>query len=125
MNTTKHIAISATLAGLFAVAPAQADDVRQTIKPLHAVSFQIGDEHIVGYYLNESGRCTLRVTRAAEPSRDGPTHFAVTTFEQIVDAGSATRYVSTAGNAFEFACADGALAMNVTQLQQVASSDKR
>ena len=125
MNTTKHIAVAAALAGLFTLTNTHADESRLTIKPLQAVAFEVGSERIVGYFLNENDRCTLRVTRAAEPNWDEPNRFAATTFEAVVEAGTATRYVSTAGNAFEFACTDGALAMNVTQLRQVASSGNR
>ena len=125
MNTTKHIAIAAAVAGLFTLTNARADESRVTIAPLQAVAFEVGSERIVGYYLNENERCSLRVTHAAEPAGNASSSFAATIFETIVEAGKATRYVSTAGNAFEFACADGALAMNVTQLEQVASSDNR
>jgi hypothetical protein len=125
MNTTKHVAIAAAVAALFTLSNAHADEPRLTIEPLQAVAFEAGSERIVGYYLNENDRCTLRVTRAAEPNWDEPNGFAATTFEAVVEAGKATRYVSTAGNAFEFACADGALAMNVTQLEKVAVSGDR
>jgi len=125
MNTSKHIALAAAIAGLFTLGNSHADESRLTIKPLQAVSFEVGSERIVGYYLNENDRCTLRVMHAAEPGAHAIGSFAATTFEAIVDAGKATRYVSSMGNAFEFACADGALAMNVTQLEQVASSENR
>src|SRR5262245_22390941 len=122
MNNTKQAAIAAAVAGLCMLSQAQADEAVHTMKPLQAVAFEIGSERIVGYYLSENDRCTLRVTRATESDTDAPHTFEATTFETVVDAGKATRYVSTAGNAFEFACADGAVAMNVTQIERVASS---
>ena len=90
-------------------------------------AFSLGgdDEHIVGYYLSKNGSCTVHVTQAAEPNRDEPNTFVATRYEVVIEAGGKTRYVSADGHAFELACAIDALAMNVTRLERVASSDKR
>ena len=129
MNTTKHITIAAALTSLFAMqAPAaQADDEISllSMKPLHAVDFDRGDEHIVGYYLSQNGKCTLHVTQTTEPNWDEPYTFTATRFEAVIQPGEKTRYVSAGGHAFEFACAGDALAMTVQPLERVASSDKR
>jgi hypothetical protein len=126
MNTTRNIAIAiaAALTGLFAVsqghaAPAAQEVALLAMKPLQALTFERGGEHIVSYYLSDNGRCRLYVTRAAD---SGETHsFIATRYELVIQAGKATRFASEAGNAYEFACASGALAMNVSPLERLAS----
>jgi hypothetical protein len=127
MNATKNIAIAAAVAGLFAssVASQAAEEVALlSMKPLQALSLDRGNEHILSYYLSDNGRCKLYVTHAAEPNWDAPNTFTATRFEAVIDAGSATRYVSSDRNAFEFTCAADALAMNVMALEQVASRNR-
>jgi hypothetical protein len=128
MNTTKLATIAATLTGLFAIQAPMAHGDEETyllaMQPLQAVNFDRGDEHLVGYYMHESGRCRLSVTRASSTDLNAPSTFAATRFEAVVDAGASTRYVSPNGHAFEFACAADALAMNVKPLEQVASANE-
>ena len=63
MNFMKA-AISATVLAGFAVAGAalsKAEDsaLMLTMKPLHAISFDVGRKHAVGYFLSETGQCKL------------------------------------------------------------------
>jgi len=89
------------------------------MRPMQALSLDRGNEHIVSYYLSKNGRCKLYVTQAADAQ---PNTFTATRFEATIEPGKVARYVSTAGNAFEFACASDGLAMNVMPLEQVASA---
>ena len=126
MNTTKQITIAAAITALCTIqsSAAQADEEISvlTMKPMQAANFARGNEHFVTYYLSENGRCKLYVTHAVAPDWDAPSKFIATRFEAVLDAGTKTRYVSSSGRAFDFACADDALAMNVMPIEQVASS---
>jgi hypothetical protein len=124
MNTTRNITIAAALTGLFALSQSHASQAAEEVallamKPLQALTFERGSEHIVSYYLSDNGQCRLHVTRASD---SGEAHsFTATRYEVMIEAGKVTRFVSEAGNAYEFACASGALAMNVMPLEQLAN----
>jgi uncharacterized low-complexity protein len=127
MNPTKKIAIAAAFTGLLALAnagAAQADEASSalTMKPLHGVSFDVGAERAVSYFVSENSQCKLVVTLAGAPNWDDKGSFTATRFEAAILAGKATRYLSSEGKAFEFACAADAQAMNVKQVEQVAAA---
>jgi len=116
MTSTKTFALSA-LAGLLALSgAAQASSL--SMKPLHGVSFDAGSQRAVSYFLAEPGRCKLVVTLAGEPE-DNAT-FTATRFEAAIGAGTGTRYTSSEGKAFDFACAADAQAMTINPVQQFA-----
>jgi hypothetical protein len=122
MNTTNTIAIAA-LAGLFALAaaaPSQAASTR-TMKPLHGVSFDVGTERAVSYFESDNGRCKLILTLAGEPDYTEPS-LAVHRFEVSIPSQKTTRYVAAGGQTFEFACAAGAEALNVTEIDRLAAA---
>jgi hypothetical protein len=123
MNTTNRIATITALTTLFA-APAFGAQAAEEVsllamRPLQALTLDRGNEHIVSYYLSKNGRCQLYVTHAADPQ---PNTFTATRFEATIEPGKAARFVSTAGNAFEFSCASDGFAMNVMPLEQVAAA---
>jgi hypothetical protein len=126
MNPTKNIAIATALTGLLALTNACAAQAAEpsaalTLKPLHGISFEVGAKRAVGYFLSENGQCKLVVTLAGEPNWDDKGSFTATRFEAAILAGKATRYTSTDGKAFDFACAADAQAMNVKQVEQIAA----
>jgi len=124
MTTTKTIAAVAAVAGVFAftsAGPAAEASSAITMKPLHGVSFDIGSSRAVSYFVSENGRCQLVLTLGAEPNWDED-GFATTRFEAAINAGKATRYVSSEGKSFEFSCAADAQAMNVSPVGQVTAS---
>jgi hypothetical protein len=120
MTSTKTIAIAAALSSLVAFPVASNAGDRLTLKPLHGISFDVGSERAVAYFTSERGACNLVLTLAGEPSWNEAAAIARTRFETAIGAGKATRYVSTQGNALEFACGPDAHAMTVKPLDRVA-----
>ena len=120
MNPTKNglvaTALSVMLFGPWQFA-AHADKAVLTMKPLHAISFDVGTERAVSYFLSENGHCRLVVTLAGEPDWDNAGAFTAARFEAAIHAGKSTRY-----NVTEFACAADAQAMKVMHVEQVAAS---
>jgi hypothetical protein len=120
----KSLILAASLAGLVASAgAAQSHDASsQTLKPLHGVSFNAGDNNAVSYFTNDDGRCNLVVVFAKEPDWANPGVFAPTKVETAVPANEATRVTAAGGKAFEFRCAADAQSMQFQGVQQIAYS---
>lgn len=130
MTSTKIFARALAVAATLAVAPisslnAAEPSSRVTMKPLHGVSFDLGSERAVGYFLAENDACKLVLTIADEPDWDAEPGFTSTRFEALVAARKTTRFNSAEGKALEFACEAGAVAMNVTHLEKIAASPLR
>ncbi len=125
MTTTKTIAIATALAGVLASAHAgsvyAADASVLTMKPMQGISFDVGAERAVSYFLTENGRCKLVVTRAEEPNWDEGGTFRTTRFEAAVAAGKVTQYEPGNGKVFEFACLEEAQAMTLKSVDLIAA----
>lgn len=124
---TKIVAVTA-LAGIALVngagAPKAADAPSVlTMTEMEGVSFNIGTQRAVGYFLKGSGSCKLIVTMAEPYNRDDDgddVHsFASTRFEAAIPAGKAARFTPAGGGAFEFACQAGAKSMSIVAVEQV------
>jgi mono/diheme cytochrome c family protein len=92
-----------------------------TMKEMQGVSFDIGTQRAVSYFLNSSGTCRLVLTMA-EPyngSDDGDDvySFASSRFETAIPAGRAARFKPASGRAFEFTCQAGAKSMSITAVE--------
>ena len=124
MTSTKKLIVATALTGLLAGAgtlqAAETSRALKTMKPMHGISFDVGAERAVSFFLSENGHCKLVVTLAGEPNWNDIGSFTVTRFEAAISAGKTTRYISTEGKGFEFACASDAQAVSVTALDQVA-----
>jgi hypothetical protein len=129
MNTTRNILLSASFIAALALngTPSQAAAASSTLtmKPLHGISFDVGSERAVSYFLSEAGQCKLVVTLAQAPDADAPAAFTATRFEAAIHAGKATRYTEAGGKTVEFECAADAAAMAVTPIDQVADTADR
>ncbi|MGQ0456967.1 MAG: hypothetical protein ACT4OU_07885 [Hyphomicrobium sp.] len=101
----------------FAASPVYAGTT--ALKPLHAVSFEIGAERAVGYFTARDGGCRLVVTRAVSPDGRSDGH-TVHRFETSISAGLSTRYAGVV----TFACAADAASMSVTRDAQFAAAVK-
>jgi hypothetical protein len=83
---------------------------------MQGVSFNIGTQRAVGYFLNGGGTCKLIVTMAEPYNRDDDDDvysFTSTRFEAAIPAGKAARFKPASGRAFEFACQAGARSMSI------------
>jgi hypothetical protein len=110
----RHLACAAALAGLIVLTHASARPVRDpvTMLPMGGVTFDIGGDPAVTYFLSANGRCKLVLTRAGAPRGNEPS-FTATRFEATIDAGKSTRYVSGNGSAIDLTCRADARSMTI------------
>ena len=130
MSLAKNIIVATALTGILAMAhlgAVQAGDatpVWRTMKPLHAISFDVGRKHVLSYFLRKEGLCelTMMVTDRPDEASDGdeiPT-LAAARFKAAIDGGKTARLATPEGKSLEYACATDAHAMSVMQMNQVA-----
>lgn len=120
--------LTCTLA-LVSVGAVQAWDASpesRSMRPLYAVSFDVGRKHVMSYFLKKDGQCnlTMMVTdRPTEPPEgDEITPLATSRFEAEINGGKSARFDTAEGRALEYACSTGAKAMVVRQVNQVANT---
>lgn len=130
MSLAKNIIVATALTGILAMAhlgAVQAGDatpVWRTMKPLHAISFDVGRKHVLSYFLRKEGLCelTMMVTDRPDEASDGdeiPT-LAAARFKAAIDGGKTARLDTPEGKSLEYACTTDAHAMSVMQMNQVA-----
>jgi hypothetical protein len=112
----RYIAIAATITGLIVVTLASARPVADpsavTMSPMKGISFELGAEHAVSYFVSENDQCKVVLTHAGEPNWNDAT-FMATRFEATIDAGKTTRYVSSDGHAIDFECQPNAQSVSI------------
>ena len=101
----RSIAFAATITALVVLTQASARPVSDpvTMRPRQGVSFDIGPERAVTYFLSDNGRCKLVLTQAGA-ARGNHENFIATRFEATIAAGKSTRYESSDGSAIDFEC---------------------
>jgi hypothetical protein len=131
--STKVIAVTA-LTGVLAMAypgAVQAQDLSpgsKTMKPLYAVSFDVGRKHVLSYFLKKGGQCDLTMMVTDRPDQtlesDGIPTLSTAKFKAEITGGKTVLFGFgiTEGRALEYACATGAQAMSVRQVYAVAVS---
>ncbi len=130
MNFAKRIFVATVLTGVLAMAnlgAVQAGDSSpgwKPMKPLYAVSFDVGRKHVLSYFLSKNGLCdlTTMVTDRPDEASEGdeiPT-LATVRFKATIDGGKTARLDTAEGKSLEYACAADAQAMSVRQVNQVA-----
>lgn len=132
MNLAKKI-IAATavtcvlaLADLGAVQAGDSSPEWRPMKPLYAVSFDVGRKHVLSYFLSKNGLCDLTVMITDRPDatpegKEIPT-LSTARFQATINGGK-TAHVDTAeGKSLEYVCATDAQVMNVRVLNQVSAS---
>ena len=130
MNLAKNIIVATALTGVLAMAhlgAVQARDgtpVWRTMKPLHAISFDVGRKHVLSYFLSKNGLCelTMMVTDRPDEASEGDEIPALTTarFKAAIGGGKTARLDTAEGKSLEYACATDAHVMSVTRMNQVA-----
>jgi len=132
MNLAKNIIVATALTGVLAMADlgtvkaGDSSPVWRPMKPLYAVSFDVGRKHVLSYFQSKNGRCDLTMIvsdRVGAPPRSNelPTLETVR-FEAVIEAGKTARFDTAEGNSLEYACPMGAQMMTVRGLNQVALS---
>jgi len=130
MSLAKNIIVATALTGVLAMAhlgAVQARDgtpVWRTMKPLHAISFDVGRKHVLSYFLSKNGLCelTMMVTDRPDEASEGDEIPALTTarFKAAIGGGKTARLDTAEGKSLEYACATNARAMRVRELDRVA-----
>jgi hypothetical protein len=93
-----------------------------TMKPLKAISLDVGSKHVVGYFLNAEGQCKLTLMIADAPRDESSEPSAqVMRLRLMVEPGRSALVDTTDGRLLQFGCEPNAQAMNATLLDQVAS----
>ena len=127
MTILTKIIASTALAGIVftngAGAPKAADTSSAlTMTEMQGVSFDIGTQRAVAYFLNSGGTCRLVLTMArpynGDDDNDVAYSFTSSRFEAAIPAGKATRFKPASGGAFEFACRAGASSMSIMAVEQ-------
>jgi hypothetical protein len=129
VNLTKNIIVATALAGVLAMAAlgaVQAGDdtpVWRTMKPLHAISFDVGRKHVFSYFLRKNGLCelTMMVTDRPDEASEGdeiPT-LTTTRFKAVINGGKTARLDTADGKSLEYTCTVIQL-MTVRKVHRVA-----
>lgn len=121
----RYLTLAATIAGLAVLgrtAPLLADPYAVTLSPLSPITFEIGAERAVTYFVTENGQCRVVHTQAPEPDWNDA-GFTTARFEAAIEAGTSTRYVSPDGIALDFACGTDARSVSVEGVEPAALAD--
>ncbi|HST36947.1 MAG TPA: hypothetical protein VLK25_10015 [Allosphingosinicella sp.] len=125
-NMTKRILIATIGAALCLATTASLSAAGSrsptTMKPLKAISLDVGSKHVVGYFLNAEGQCklTLMIADAARDDSSEPST-QVMRLRLMVEPGRSALVDTTEGRMLQFACESQAQAMNASLLDQVAA----
>jgi len=139
MKLSRKIVVGTALSGVLAMAcpgVVQAEDLPggTTMKPLHAISFDVGAKHVLSYFLKKERKptqnrikqsrflCDLTVMVTERPATDPegsriPT-LSTTKFKAEIDGGGARMvgFHTAAVGMLEYGCAPRAQAMTVRQV---------
>jgi hypothetical protein len=126
MNSMKAAVTAAVLAG-FAAAGAtnsKAEDstLVLTMKPLCAISFDVGSKHAVSYFLSEKGQCKLSLVVADAMQGDAIPANTPVRFDVSINEDKDALFDTADGKSLRFACAHGTQAMTVGEVSQIAVS---
>ncbi len=132
MKLARQIFVATLVIGVVALADigaAQAGDyspVWRAMRPLYAVSFDVGRKHVLSYFLSKRGLCDLTVMVTERPSKvpegDEISPLPTERFTAAIDGGTTARFDTTEGKTLEYACATGAQSMSIRQVNQVAAT---
>jgi len=135
MNFVKKIIVATALTGVLAAAnlgAVQAGDsspVESHMKPLYAVSFDVGSKHVLSYFLSKNSQCDLAIFATDRPDKaaEGDYIPTLTTsrFHAAIDGGKTVHFDTAEGKSLEYACATDAQAMSVKEVNQVAATSPR
>jgi hypothetical protein len=123
MKTTIAVTVLAGFAVTAAtISKAEERAAALTMKPLHAISFDVGRKHAIGYFLSENGQCKLTLVVADAMQGDAVPTDAPLRFDVAINADRDARFDTAEGKALEFACAHASDAMTVGEVSQVATA---
>jgi hypothetical protein len=91
-----------------------------TMKPLQAVSFDIGTKRAVSYFLSDGNSCKLTLMLAEVVHGDEVNGRTTTRVTVAIEAGKAAHLDTVEGKTLEFKCLGGAHVMSVEASNQAA-----
>src|SRR5208337_505659 len=105
------------LAGALACAnvPLHSEEARSPLKmkPMKAVSLDVGDKHVVSYFLNDGGACrlTLMIADSLDAAPAQPSRVVA-----AISSSKSARFDTVQGKTLSFSCENGAQSMSVAEL---------
>jgi hypothetical protein len=121
MRLKTTIVTAAALLSLTAAAVAGEADATGAMKPLKAVSTDVGARHLVSFFVKGEGRCDLTVLTADRFDENAVAAPAnVQRLRLQVDPNRSARLDAPGGASLEFACAPNATAMTLTRIDRLA-----
>jgi hypothetical protein len=132
MNLSTKFIAGTALTGVLAMADpgaVQAGDLSPggtLMRPLYAVSFDVGRWHVLSYFLRKNARCDLTVMVTDRPDQTPEGDFipslSAAQFKRVIHGGKAAWLDTAQGKALEYFCSPGAHWMKVTEVTQFAAS---
>jgi len=127
MQTVNRL-VAAAFAGALTFAASAGVSVAEpwstpSVRPLQAISLDVGAKHVGGYYLTDNGRCRLTLMIADAYRDDGiqqNSAAAPVMRVQVTIDSSKPALIDTAGKVLQFDCQAGAQALNAALRDQVA-----
>ena len=112
------------MANLGAVQAGDSSQVWKPMKPLYAVSFDVGRKHVLSYFLSKNGLCDLTILVTDRPDElvEGDVIPTLTTarVKAVIDGGKSAHVDTAEGKSLEYACGTDAQAMSVREVNPVA-----
>ena len=113
-SLVKSVVLSAGLASVFAgTSWASELDGRRTLKPMQALTVDVGAKHGVGYFLSHDGHCKVVITVSEQSAFSDEEAFAATRYETAITPGASTTFKPGSGSSLVFQCQAGAQEMLV------------
>lgn len=126
MNSMKATIAATVLAGLAVTGATLSKAADRSpvlrMKPLHAISFDVGRKHAVSYFLSEKGQCKLTLIVADAMQGDAVPTDAPVRFVVAINEAKDARFDTAEGKSLLFACAHDSAAMTVGEASQVAAA---
>ena len=132
MNLAKNIFVATALTGVLAIGnlgtleAGESSSVWRPMKPLYAISFDVGRKHVLSYFLSKNGLCDLTMIVAFPPDEPPRSNelprLETVRFQAVIEGGKTARFDAAEGNSLEYACPMGAQMMTVRGLNQVAQN---
>lgn len=127
MNIVNHRLFAAALSLIILAGHAQVSEANDgstnSVKQLHALTFNAGQKRAVGYFTAGTGKCRLVLT-LAQSETGADDGFQATRFEISIPETQTRKYVAD-GQTFEFTCSQDAEEMTFKRLSMLTSAGEQ
>lgn len=127
MKSTLSVAAPLGLMSVLAISAgilsADAADRRMNmIRPGAGLSFEVGNSHVMTYFVADQGVCNLTMVVGTIPGEDAMPNSAGTRFNMAISGGRRAQIDTPQGKSVEFTCAPGATMVSMRKLDTLAYS---